>query len=91
MIFLARNWKLIALAILVAGALLYHTNAKREAYQHGFLEATLKAEKATNKAMEELASDADRARFERALCVGSGGLWSFANNECTKRQVEPVR
>jgi len=51
--------------------------------------ALRKAEKSTEDAINELAEEADRARMRRRICLGSGGVWSFANNKCVKTETEP--
>lgn len=42
------------------------------------------AREKTEKAINELADEADKARVRRRICVDAGGVWSFANNKCVK-------
>lgn len=44
--------------------------------------ALQEAQAATDRAMKELSNDAEKARFERRLCIERGGVWSFADNDC---------
>ena len=52
--------------------------------------ALKQAREETDNAINELAEEADRARVRRYLCVhDSGGVWSFAKNECIEAEAKP--
>jgi hypothetical protein len=57
---------------------------QHQAYERGYADANQKAEERTERAINELANEADQARLRRRLCLDRGGVWSFANNECIK-------
>ena len=44
---------------------------------------------ATNKAIGELSDAADRARFNRRLCVERGRVYLNATGQCIERKTEP--
>ncbi|MDX0276688.1 hypothetical protein GOC21_22590 [Sinorhizobium meliloti] len=44
---------------------------------------------ATNKAIGELRDEADRARFNRRLCIERGRLYVNATGLCVKRAAQP--
>lgn len=60
-------------------------------YANGEASALLKAQQATERAINELADEADRARVRRRLCIDGGGVWSFADNKCEQVETEPER
>lgn len=51
--------------------------------------ALAEARQSTENAINELADEADKARVRRRLCIGGGGVWSFANNKCLKAETQP--
>ncbi|MDW9973880.1 hypothetical protein GOB98_28885 [Sinorhizobium meliloti] len=44
---------------------------------------------ATNKAIGELRDEADRARFNRRLCIERGRLYVNATGQCVERPAQP--
>ncbi|ASP73275.1 hypothetical protein CDO28_18055 [Sinorhizobium meliloti] len=44
---------------------------------------------ATNKAIGELRDEADRARFNRRLCIERGRLYVNATGQCVERPPQP--
>lgn len=44
---------------------------------------------ATNKAIGELSDAADRARFNRRLCLERGWVYLNATGQCVERKTEP--
>ncbi|MDX0979638.1 hypothetical protein GOE03_27070 [Sinorhizobium medicae] len=44
---------------------------------------------ATNKAIGELRDEADRARFNRRLCIERGRLYLNATGQCVERPPQP--
>jgi len=44
---------------------------------------------ATNKAIGELRDEADRARFNRRLCLERGGMYVNATGQCVERPAQP--
>ncbi|PDT83022.1 hypothetical protein CO676_15360 [Sinorhizobium sp. BJ1] len=44
---------------------------------------------ATNKAIGELRDEADRARFNRRLCIERGRLYVNATGQCVERPSQP--
>lgn len=51
--------------------------------------ALTQARENTERAINELADEADQARVRRRLCIDRGGVWNFADNECIKGQAKP--
>lgn len=73
------------LCVAAVAALKIYGDARWSAgYELGEQDANRKAEVATDRAIQELADDAAKARFERRLCRERGRVWSFANNKCAK-------
>lgn len=54
-------------------------------YDNGYSEANRLAQAATDKAIKELANDADKADVAFQLCASSGRLWDYGNNNCAER------
>jgi hypothetical protein len=46
-------------------------------------------DRATNKAIGELSDAADRARFNRRLCLERGRVYLNATGQCVERKTEP--
>ncbi|MDX0630291.1 hypothetical protein GOC91_29405 [Sinorhizobium medicae] len=44
---------------------------------------------ATNRAIGELRDEADRARFNRRLCIERGRLYVNATGQCVERPAQP--
>lgn len=51
----------------------------------GATSALEQARRETEAAINELASEADRARVQRRLCLERGGVWRLADDECAAR------
>ncbi len=70
------------IGIAVVAALAAQAFMLKMAYNAGESSALLEAREATERAINELADEADRARVRRRLCIDGGGVWSFADNKC---------
>ncbi|MBA5779127.1 hypothetical protein H2509_18520 [Stappia sp. F7233] len=70
------------LLLAVAAAVILTINNR--AYDRGHAAATAEARQATERAIHDLASAADKARFLRRLCVDGGGVWDFAAGRCSQ-------
>lgn len=46
--------------------------------------ATAKLNAQTEQAIGEISNAADRAKFNRRLCVDAGGVYDFATSKCKK-------
>ncbi len=81
------------LAVLAAGAGGYlYARAGVSAEIDAAVEGALAdARKTTERAINELADEAERARMRRRLCVDDprGMRWSFADNDCVKAGAQP--
>ncbi|MDX0766535.1 hypothetical protein GOD36_31185 [Sinorhizobium medicae] len=51
--------------------------------------ARAELDSATTKAIGELRDEADRARFNRRLCIERGRLYVNATGQCVERQAQP--
>ncbi len=54
-------------------------------YDNGYETAHREAKEQTQKAISELSKDAENAHIAHDLCVESGGMWSYTDNECRHR------
>lgn len=77
-------------AFLLAGAAYVKGRMDGGALTDAAVERALtKAREKTERAINELADEADQARIRRRLCVDDGGMWSFANNKCVEAETQP--
>ncbi|ACP24931.1 hypothetical protein NGR_c11460 [Sinorhizobium fredii NGR234] len=60
-----------------------------EAKEEGRKLERAELDSATNKAIGELADEADRARFNRRLCIERGRLYINATGQCIERPAQP--
>jgi hypothetical protein len=76
----------VAAATIGSGALWIHGERQyRRGLERGAASALEQARRETEAAISGLASEADRARVQRRLCVDRGGVWSAGDNECRTR------
>ncbi|MEY9196655.1 hypothetical protein ABIA16_001771 [Sinorhizobium fredii] len=59
------------------------------AREEGRLIERAELDSATNKAIGELRDAADRARFNRRLCIERGRLYVNATGQCVERTAQP--
>lgn len=57
-------------------------------YDAGGLAASARLDAATNAAIQELANEADRARFLRRQCLERGGMYLVSSGVCVERPPE---
>ncbi len=82
----------VVCSIAAAGAGYVYARAGVEAEKKAAVEQALtQARLDTDNAIIELASEADRARLLRRVCLDDprGMSWDFANNECRQAKTQP--
>lgn len=57
-------------------------------YAAGGAATASRLDAATNTAIQELANEADRARFLRRQCLERGGMYHVATSRCVERQAQ---
>ena len=76
----------VAAATIGAGALWLHGERQyQRGAEQGAAAALEQAWRDTEAAINELASEADRARVLRRACVEHGRVWNNADNQCNAR------
>lgn len=70
--------------VLVSGVTYTLMTVYNEGYDNGYATAEKEAQAATDKAIKDLANNADRADVAFQLCVDGGRVWDFVNNKCAE-------
>lgn len=78
--------RLVLAGTVAAGAMWVHGEWQcQRCREAGATAALEQARRETEAAINELASEADRARVQRRLCLERGGVWRLADDECAAR------
>ena len=84
--------KLTFYVIIAAGIVAAVTGTLYYTYEtgqdNGYAIAEKEARELTDKAISNLAKDADNANLAHDLCIDSGGVWQFASNQCARGNTE---
>lgn len=75
----------VGIVAAVTGTLYY---TYETGYDNGHAIAEKEARELTDRAISKLAQDADRADLAYGLCIDSGGVWKFENNQCSRTSAE---
>lgn len=76
------------LSLILAGLMLL--GAYKEGYRNGYIEANLKAQDFTKKAIQNLSNKADSAVINFLDCADNDRVWDFANNKCTNTAASTI-
>ncbi len=76
---------LLGAAVTVLWAILLYGPSQ---YAAGRVAAASRLDAATNIAIQELANEADRARFLRRQCLERDGVYHVATGRCVERQAQ---
>lgn len=78
--------RLVLAGLVAAGAMWAHGEWQcQRCREAGAASALEQARQETEAAINELASEADRARVQRRLCLERGGVWRLADDSCAAR------
>lgn len=78
--------RLVLAGLVAAAALWAHGEWQYQRGKDAGATAALEqARRETEAAINELASEADRARVQRRLCLERGGVWRLADDKCAAR------
>lgn len=78
--------RMVLAGVVAAGAVwTYGESQCQRCRDAGAASALEQARRETEAAINELASEADRARVQRRLCLERGGVWRVADDSCAAR------